>query len=307
MSFTVEIAFSGLGLVILRSGELRSSRPNSVSFHMVLGGGDHARHMPHVPRIWFRTEDLLTPEGQHFRFLSTAPEGNSVISEDLSGKTLRFSADGGSPTSFNVKWLTDATATAPGTGEEDALDWIPDLGQHVGLTSISEPSAQLAQPYLTRIELPGGEIRSRQILRAPSLTNPAGALGRFRFGQGTPRVIADQVVWRRRGVNRLELAGLVGGETLEFDGSFRALQTTGGGEPVVSLALTNLPEQAVSGRFAQIEHLTMLASLAIPTSQEAAAAAVLRNPVPVIEHGGPVTSGSLACPPARHEIVGGGA
>jgi hypothetical protein len=304
MSFTVEITFSGLGLVILRSGESRSPQPRSVSFHMVIGGGDHACHMRHVPRIWFRTEDLLAPAGQPFRFLSTAPDGISVISEDLSGKTLTFSAEGGSPTSFDVKWLTDATATAPGTGEEDALDWIPDLGDHVGLTSISEPAAQLAPPYLTRIELPGGEIRSRQILRAPDPTNPAGAPGRFRFGQGLPRVIAEQVVWRRRGVNRLELAGLVDGERLVFDGSFRALQTPGGGEPVVSLALTNLPEQAVSGRFARIEHLTMLASLAVATLQ--VAGEVPRNPVPVIEQGGPVTSGSLACPPARLEIVGGG-
>jgi hypothetical protein len=304
MSFTAEITFSGLGLVIFRSGESRSPQPRSVSFHMVIGGGDHARHMRHVPRIWFRTEDLLTPAGQPFQFLSTAPEGSSVISEDLSGKTLRFSADGGSPTSFDVKWITDATATAPSIGEEDALDWIPDLGDHVGLTSVSKPVAQLAPPYLTRIELPGGEIRSRQILRAPDPENLAGALGRFRFGQGLPRVIAEQVVWRRRGVNRLELAGLVDGERLVFDGSFRALQTTGGGEPVVSLALTNLPEQAVSGRFARIEHLTMLVSLAVRTSQ--ASAEVPRNPEPVIGEGGAVTSGSLACPPARLEIVGGG-
>lgn len=323
MSFTMEISFSGLGLVILRSGETRSPQPNSVSFHMVDGGGEHAGHrhlqdnrepqaagvghVRHVPRIWFRTEDLQTPAGQPFSFLSTDPEGNSVISEKLSGKTLKFSADGGAPASFDVKWLADAAATAPrpNAQEEDALDWIPELGEHVGLTSILEPAAQLAPPYLTAIELPGGEIRSRHLLRAPDPTNLAGTIGRFRFGEGTPRVLAEQVVWRRRGVDRLHLEGLVDGETLVFEGSLRALQTADGEEPVVSLALTNLPEQAVSGRFARIEHLTMLASLAVTTL--GGSVEVARNPVPDIEHGGGVTSGSLACPPTRREIVGGGA
>lgn len=318
MPFTVEIAFTGLGLVVLRNkDEKRRSRcPDQVSFHMVDGqmlmqGNDHAEghsrgsdtpqsHQLHVPRIWFRAEDLLIPAEQPFSFLTMDPEGFAVIGEDLTGKTLEFQADGGN-SPFDVKWGSDPCATEPREGEEDALDWIPDIAAQVGLSSIVEPSSVAASPYVTSILLPGGEIRSRHILRTSHPQSHAGAVAKFKFGNQTPRVIAEQVIWRRKGVKQLTLDGLVNGERMTFEGSLRALEAINGSEPVLSLSLTNLPVTAISGRFARIEHFPMFQPISAPVGPGGKQTPLNpKNPL----NPGPVTSGSLACPPARVELYG---
>jgi len=331
--FDVEVAFTGLGVVLLDSrGERHDPRPKSVEFLLLRvprpdpqgeaagngsGEDDHSGHgsghdhggngdghpTRHLPRLWFRLDDLAEPKEIQFDNMTAGTDGMPTVGLDLTGKSFSITVEVDEPateawdSTFNVKWAsTEEEGVSPDATDPDLeLDFIPDLEEHFGLDSIILPDAnEFSTVYAARVRLPPGRITTRR-----PLLNPDTTLAEWVFVDGNeksltrPQALTDQVIWSRRNVKSLHI-DLETAEGLTFDASVRRNQ---GERALVTLAITNLPGTAFSGRFISPQHFGLLQQIA--KSQGPTIREIRRTPA--LPGGEPITTGG-ACPPARKEI-----
>jgi hypothetical protein len=299
MSFTVEIVFTGVGVVQIRTKEKRSPSPTAVEFlplrpPKMMGAGAHgaehgeADHPLHVPRMSYCLSDLVRPDAAPFAF-QPAPDGLCIVQKSIDNQQVQIEVDGGEPTAFNLQWA--ASPKLPPTGDDvRALDWIPDLESHLHVDdAVTSSSATAALVFASRVVLPPGRLEARHLLLAED-----GTPRPCHFVSGgsmtDPMVVAEEVVWRRTGVQALRVA--VDWPPLEFDGKFREQR---GEEPLVRLAITSLPEMGFSGRFNMPSHLSMF-------SRVSASGKEPWGIEPVTFPGSGICSHAV-CPPTKREIV----
>jgi hypothetical protein len=317
MPFNAQLSFTGLGLVLLRSGGRRDPHPKAVELLLVrtpapeamgnmehpMGesrsghGGDHSPVEPHLPRLWFQLDDLAEPENFQFNDLSVGVDGVPVVElvDEIVDASFSITAEG-KEAEFEVQWASDPRAVVSGPGAPlDAIDWIPDIEEQFGLSSIFLPEDPEAKGvYVTRVQLPPGKI-STQSLFLNRDGSPAGWV--FTAGGSqqalTPRrVLAERLIWSREGLTSLHIDL---DEGLTFNASLREMR----GEPqpaTLRLALTNLPQTGLSGRFHDPVHFQHFGVLA--KNQNAVIRDIRRDP-PLAS--GVITS-SGGCPPLRKEI-----
>ena len=312
MPFNVQLSFTGLGVVLLQSGGTRDPHPKAVDFLLLRtpdpeapsGDGGHSSHgghgggtalvEPHLPRLWFQLDDLAEPENRQFNDLRIGVDGIPVVELNVKDKHFGITVEG-RKSAFDVQWASNPKAVKPGRrAPVDAMDWIPDIGDHFGLNSIALPGERGAKKfYTTRVTLPPGRIATQHFLLSRD-GSPAGWVFTDQDSEEalTPqRVVAERVIWSRRNVTSLHI-DLAGG--LTFDGALREIR--GDKKPVsLNLALTNLPETGFSGRFRDplhFEHFEMIAKGRKPKIR-----GIRREP----PEGGGITS-SGGCPPVRKEV-----
>ncbi|HKV08186.1 MAG TPA: hypothetical protein VJ725_08620 [Thermoanaerobaculia bacterium] len=302
MPFNVQLSFTGLGVVLLQSGGRRNPHPKAVDFLLLRtpdpgghgGHGGHALVEPHLPRLWFELDDLAEPENLRFNDLRVGINGLPVVELDIKNEDFAITVEGENA-GFEVQWASDPKAVEPGRDAPvDAIDWIPDIGDHFGLSSIILPGENNAKDvYTTRVTLPPGKIATQHFLLSRD-GSPAGWVFTDQVSAEalTPRrVLAERVIWSRENVTSLHIDL---GDELIFDGALREIR--GEKKPVtVSLALTNLPETGLSGRFRDPSHFHHFETIA--KGGGPGIRGIRREP-PV---GGGITS-SGGCPPVRKEI-----
>lgn len=143
--FDVEVAFTGLGVVLLDSGgERHNPNPGSVEFLLLrvpipdtqgedsendLVGEDHQEHHsghdhggnagghfhaePHLPRLWLRLDDLAGPQNLQFNNMTAGTDGLPTVGLDLSGKDFSISVVVDEPgiaaeeSAFDVRWASN--------------------------------------------------------------------------------------------------------------------------------------------------------------------------------------------------------
>jgi hypothetical protein len=289
MAFNVEVIFTGLGMVLLRSDEKRPRKPRGVELLMLSSAGHHR----HVPRLSFLVEDLARPQGENID-LHVAADGSPLVQKELTGQNLTLKVEG-TPADFDIAWAEDASAVEPGPqAPENALDWIPSAVDHYGLQEIIFPEDPEAQKvYVTRIVLEPGRLSSRKLL-----LDSDGSIARWNFTRNgrevtAERVLAEQVVWSREGVDTLTVPLVEGGETISYVFDSDLCEKRGEASPVITLAMTNLPDDGETGRFRDPEHFGAFRHLDRQNNRRPAK--LVRAPragLPSVTLGG-------SCPPSR--------
>jgi hypothetical protein len=282
------------------AGNMPSGKTNKMNMTADAGANQPAM-VPHLPRLSFEMEDLAATSAVELDLPAvTTTTGMPLVSFDLSGKDLELEvtdeANGngslGSLVSgsgngnrngkqhFVVRGAApDATFPGP-AAPDDALSWIPDLEGDLGITDLIEPGTSLAgSPYTARIKLPAGAVSSQRLFLRPS-----GTLAQFVYGNAPlTRVLADQFVWTRSGVQSVAISGLA--DTFQLDAALRQMR----GEPlIVRIAVSCLPATVQKpDRFRSPQHFPMF------TLVSGTGAA----PKPVTSVGGVPVCAGIACPP----------
>jgi|GEM_PF-5128030 len=323
MPFDVELAFTGLGVVLLRSTKRRPHNPSPDSVEFLLlrtqspapqephgdhngehpgehdgGSGGVPHHaVPHLPRLWFRLEDLVNVD-VFFDDMVAGPEGLPVVRLPLDGRDFTISIEeegeeesaAGGQRGFDIQWSDRRESVASSSGDFD-LDFIPDLTEHFGIAPILPDTESLPEFYTARVKLPAGRITTRR-----PLLNPDETVANWVFvdengaNETTAQPLTDQVVWSRKNVKALHIDNAFH-ERLTLDPSVR--QRHGDGARV-ALAVTNLPGTALSGRFGSPGHFALLQQVARQGHiREAQRRPPLSEEIPITVGG--------ACPPARQE------
>jgi hypothetical protein len=254
--------------------------------------------VPHLPRLSFEMEDLAATSAAQLNLPAvTTTTGMPLVSFDLSGQDLELvvtdeaSGNGsvgpavngngnGNGKHFVVRGAApDATFPGP-AAPDDALSWIPDLEADLGITDLIEPGPSLAgSPYTARIKLPAGAVSSQRLFLRPS-----GTLAQFVYGNAPlTRVLADQFVWTRSGVQSVAISGLA--DTFQLDAALRQMR----GEPqIVRIAVTCLPATLPQpDRFRSPQHFPMFTLVSSGGTA----------PRPVTSVGGVPVCAGIACPP----------
>jgi len=280
MPFTVEVAFTGLGLVVIRADKLRSPEPSGAELLLVKSPNSHHQH---VPKVSFDLSDVKDPINDDVREARVDADGTYVVEKQIDGLDTVIEVDG-EPANFEAIWAAQETASGPGPdAPEDALDWLPDAAGHFNMNVVLPGASLAGSPYAARIKLPAGSLSTRRLfLLRPGQPESWVFAGR----QGV--ALAEQLVWSRKGVRSI---------TLPLDRQFvldEADLVLRGSDPIVRIAVTNLPAVARIGRSRVPDHFRFLS----PISGRSVGAANFD----VRRHsGGPVTTGG-ACPPVRSEV-----
>jgi hypothetical protein len=279
MGFDVQLVMTGLGVIWLRSEQPRNPQPDGIDFLMVACNHGHS----HEPRLAFRFEDLAAPDNLELP-MHVGSTGATLAAFDLTGRSVQIEAEG-EGSEFSVVWCADENATRPGPDAPvDAFDWIPNFERQLGLDNVVGPTGQGASAiYAVQVELPAGRLASARLFPKQGSETP-GDWQEWSFGATAPRVLAEQAVLSRAGVERLIVR--IDDQELVFDD--RAKLRTGHGGPL-SIALTNLPPVGLTGRYLSPEHFPMYRSVNDPPEE----------PWPVRRADGapePATTGG-ACPP----------
>jgi hypothetical protein len=299
MPFTAQLFFSGLGLALFRTSQRRSRTPNRVDLY-ALQTPMHPSHR-HVPRFSSELRDVVKPIDIPIFGLRPTPDGTIMTDILVKGQSLALKATG-RETTFDVEWAQDPSVVQPGEGApENAIDWLPSC-ENVGLDSalVHPDEDEDRAVYAAALSLPPGKIRSRRILfgqfKNEETEDPLVRQAFWRFPAAeNPRVMADQLVWTRSGLESLSIRlSAEDGKTYDylFDAGMRLLDRD---EPVVKLAFTNFPENGLTGRFGRPRHFPMYSRLAIPSAD-------IMDVDVELETAGPVT-GQGSCPPVHHEFV----
>jgi len=310
MPFTVRIAFTGLGVAVIKTDKANPDTVHGVD--LLLIDTESHKHMAthhHLPRLTFQIEDVVPRDALLFKGphvganaaplaeldLSPAVEGGDgdadgghhdahPDSQPMLRRDLTFSVDPAvDPRRSEAFTITRASSSTPRSDSglvENAIDWIPDVRKELELDdAILSPDSLEGSPYVARVRLPAGNIESRGLF-----VSRDGTFSSWTFGDSEERPLAEQFIWSRNGVERLHL----GIDGIELDAELKQLRKA---PPVVELAVTNLPREFKPKRFWAPNHFAMLNR--VSASQ--------RIPKPILPAaGGGVTHGG-SCPPVKTE------
>lgn len=330
MPFDVELAFTGLGVVLLRSAERRphNPSPDSVEFLLLRTQGpapqeshgdhygrnhsqrrgehddEHRHDEPHLPRLWFRLEDLVDVNVL-FEDMVAGPDGLPVVRLPLDDKDFTITVEeveekeesaAMGQQGFDVQWRDRRGSTVSSSLDFDFdLDFIPDLTEHFGIEDPALPDTEsLPGFYTARVKLPAGRITTRRPLLNPDQTIAEWAFVEEDGKETTAQPLTDQVIWSRKNVKAFHIDNAFR-QRLTFDSSLRQRH---GDDARVTLAITNLPGTGTSGRFGSPGHFALLRQV---SRQGGRVREIQRRPSLSAET--PITVGG-ACPPARQEGLG---
>lgn len=293
MAFDIEVFMTGLGIVRLRPDRKepdpnRPLNPTSFEFWMPDTTAASKPTMRHKPIAAFRAADVFRPKFE--ASVLPAEHGFAVSHQDLSHSEVTLEVDGGD-SKWNLSWCKKTGASMPGENEEQCLDWLPDLTEHLGISDPKEPkSLKGNDPFISRLILPPGRVEAGPLISKSQHRSPRT----YQFGDTEPRAVAEGLIWSRKSVEAAVLTITPGIDPDANSFSFRMdnslLISDKGDTPTLRLSVTHLPTVVVLGGESDLVHFGMLKQI----SEKGKSPSKVR----VVGEGNPATQGG-SCPPSR--------